>query len=39
MYEFNEEVVSGRRARGDTAGNWNAGVASPMLTVQSAPAR
>lgn len=29
MYEFNEEVVSRRRARGDTAWNWNAGIASP----------
>jgi para-nitrobenzyl esterase len=29
MYEFNEEVVSRRRARGDTAWGWNVGIASP----------
>ncbi len=31
MFEFNEEVVSRRRASGDTAWNWNAGVASPKI--------
>ena len=31
MFELNEEVVSRRRASGDTAWNWNAGVASPKI--------
>ncbi|EGF91840.1 para-nitrobenzyl esterase [Asticcacaulis biprosthecium C19] len=31
MYELNEEVVCRRRARGDTAWNWNVGVVSPPL--------
>jgi para-nitrobenzyl esterase len=39
MYEFHEAVVAGRRARGDTAWNWNAGIASPKLPAQSAPAK
>jgi para-nitrobenzyl esterase len=39
MYELNEKVVSGRRARGDTAWNWNAGIASPKLPAQNTPAR
>jgi len=29
MYELNEEVVSRRRVSGDTAWNWNVGIASP----------
>jgi para-nitrobenzyl esterase len=29
MYQFNEEVVCRRRASGDIAWNWNAGLASP----------
>ena len=39
MYELNENVVSRRRARGDTAWNWNAGIASPKLPAQSTPAK
>jgi len=39
MYELNEQVVSRRRARGDTAWNWNAGIASPKLPPQSTPAK
>ncbi|ESQ92769.1 carboxylesterase [Asticcacaulis sp. AC460] len=31
MYELNEEVVCRRRARGDTAWNWNVGIVSPPL--------
>jgi para-nitrobenzyl esterase len=34
MYEFNEEVVCRRRASGDVAWNWNAGLASPKLPAQ-----
>jgi para-nitrobenzyl esterase len=34
MYELNEEVVSRRRASGDTAWNWNAGIASPKLPAR-----
>ena len=39
MYELNEEVISRRRARGDTAWNWNTGIASPPLPARSSPAR
>ena len=39
MYELNEDVVSRRRASGDTVWNWNAGVASPKLPARGAPAR
>jgi para-nitrobenzyl esterase len=39
MYELNEEAVSRKRASGDTAWNWNAGIASPKLPAGSAPAR
>ena len=39
MYEFHEDVVSRRRAGGDTAWNWNAGIASPKLPVQNTPPR
>jgi para-nitrobenzyl esterase len=31
MFELNEEVVARRRASGDTAWNWNAGVAAPKI--------
>jgi para-nitrobenzyl esterase len=34
MYEFNEEVVCRRRASGEVAWNWNAGLASPKLPAQ-----
>jgi para-nitrobenzyl esterase len=34
MYEFNEEVVCRRRASGNIAWNWNAGLASPQLPVR-----
>jgi para-nitrobenzyl esterase len=37
MYELNEKVVSGRRARGDTAWNWNAGIASPKPPASREP--
>ena len=36
MYELNEEVVSRRRSSGDTAWNWNAGIASPKLPARRA---
>lgn len=36
MYEFNEEVVCRRRAGGDIAWNWNAGLASPELPPETA---
>jgi para-nitrobenzyl esterase len=36
MYEFNEEVVCRRRASGEIAWNWNAGLASPKLPAQKA---
>ena len=36
MYEFNEEVVCRRRASGDVAWNWNAGLASPQLPAPQA---
>jgi len=36
MYEFNEEVVCRRRASGDIAWNWNAGLWSPKLPAQQA---
>jgi para-nitrobenzyl esterase len=36
MYEFNEEVVCRRRASGEIAWNWNAGLASPKLPAQQA---
>jgi para-nitrobenzyl esterase len=36
MYEFNEEVVCRRRASGEVAWNWNAGLASPKLPAQQA---
>jgi para-nitrobenzyl esterase len=36
MYEFNEEVVCRRRASGDVAWNWNAGLASPKLPAKPA---
>ncbi|HLK64379.1 MAG TPA: carboxylesterase family protein [Bryobacteraceae bacterium] len=39
MYELNEEVVSRRRASGDTAWNWNAGIAAPKLRAQNTPAK
>jgi len=39
MYEFNEAVVSRSRASGDIAWNWNAGLASPKLPPQHAPAK
>jgi para-nitrobenzyl esterase len=39
MYELNEDVVSRRRAAGDTPWNWNAGVASPRLPAGKTPAR
>ena len=39
MYEFHEEVVSRRRASGDTPWNWNAGIASPKLPPRNPPAR
>jgi len=39
MYELHEEVVSRRRAAGDTPWNWNTGIASPKLPAPSAPAR
>jgi para-nitrobenzyl esterase len=35
MYELNEEVVCRRRASGDVAWNWNAGIASPKLPARS----
>jgi para-nitrobenzyl esterase len=34
MYELNEEAVSRKRKSGDTAWNWNVGVASPKLTAR-----
>jgi para-nitrobenzyl esterase len=36
MYEFNEEVVCRRRAKGDLAWGWNVGLWSPKLPAQSA---
>ena len=36
MYELNEEVVSRRRVRGDTAWNWNVGIVSPPLPAGDA---
>jgi para-nitrobenzyl esterase len=36
MYEFNEEVVCRRRASGQIAWNWNAGLWSPKLPAQQA---
>jgi len=39
MFEFNEAVVSRRRASGDIAWNWNVGVASPMLPAPKTPAK
>jgi len=39
MYEFNEAVVSRSKASGDIAWNWNAGLASPKLPRQHAPAK
>jgi para-nitrobenzyl esterase len=35
MFEFSEEVVSRRRARGGLAWNWNVGIAAPKLPAQS----
>jgi len=35
MYELIEDVVCRRRASGDQAWNWNAGIASPKLPAQS----
>jgi para-nitrobenzyl esterase len=37
MYEFNEEVVSRSKARGDIAWNWFVGLASPKLPAPKAP--
>ena len=34
MYELHEEVVCRRRARGDTAWNWNVGILSPPLPAE-----
>ena len=42
MYQFNEEVVCRRRASGNIAWNWNAGIASPKNpgpTAQCKPLR
>jgi para-nitrobenzyl esterase len=39
MYEFNETVVSRRRASGEIAWNWNVGIASPKLPGQKAPGK
>jgi para-nitrobenzyl esterase len=37
MYEFNETVVSRRKASGDLPWGWNVGIASPKLPGQKAP--
>ena len=39
MYEVNEEVVTRRRAIGDTAWNWNAGISAPKLPAPDARAK
>ncbi len=39
MYELNEEVVARRRASGDTAWNWNVGIASPKPSAPNTPAK
>ena len=35
MYEFNEQVVSRRRAKGGIPWNWNVGLASPPLPAEA----
>ena len=39
MYELNEQVVCRRRASGDVAWNWNAGIAAPKMPAQTARCR
>jgi para-nitrobenzyl esterase len=39
MYELVEKVVAGRRARGDTAWNWNAGIAAPKMAGDGTKAK